>query len=155
MSKIHYFNSPIGCLGIVEYNGAITQVLFAGQRPVGVCIEEATLLLITAQKQLTEYFEGLRKEFDLPLSLDGTAFQTSVWAALREIPYGVTCSYSDIAAQIGRPRAVRAVGTANGRNSIPIIIPCHRVIGREGTLRGFGGGLEIKEFLLKLEREHV
>ena len=155
MSNIHYFNSPIGRLGIVEDSGVITQLLFAGQAPVGDCIEVETPLLTSAQTQLTEYFLGARREFDLPLSVDGTAFQMAVWKALSEISYGETCSYSDIAAQIGRPRAVRAVGTANGRNSIPIIIPCHRVIGREGALRGFGGGLETKAFLLKLEREHA
>ena len=107
-----------------------------------------------ARQQLTEYFAGKRQEFDLPLKLSGTEFQLSVLDALQKIPYGETTSYSDIAQRIGRPKAVRAVGAANGRNPIPIIVPCHRVIGSHGDLTGFGGGLETKEALLRLEAEH-
>jgi methylated-DNA-[protein]-cysteine S-methyltransferase len=107
-----------------------------------------------ARQQLTEYFAGERQEFDLPLKLSGTEFQLSVLEALQKIPYGETTSYSDIAHRIGRPKAVRAVGAANGRNPIPIIVPCHRVIGSHGDLTGFGGGLETKEALLRLEAEH-
>jgi methylated-DNA-[protein]-cysteine S-methyltransferase len=107
-----------------------------------------------ARQQLTEYFAGERREFDLPLRLDGTEFQLSVLDALRQIPYGETTSYADIAERIGRPKAVRAVGAANGRNPIPIIVPCHRVIGSHGDLTGFGGGLDTKEALLRLEAEH-
>jgi methylated-DNA-[protein]-cysteine S-methyltransferase len=107
-----------------------------------------------ARQQLTEYFAGERQEFDLPLKLRGTEFQLSVLDALQKIPYGETMSYSDIAQRIGRPKAVRAVGAANGRNPIPIIVPCHRVIGSHGDLTGFGGGLETKEALLRLEAEH-
>ena len=106
------------------------------------------------RQQLTEYFEGERREFDLPLRLHGTEFQLSVLEALQSIPYGETTSYSDIAERIGRPKAVRAVGAANGRNPIPIIVPCHRVIGSHGDLTGFGGGLDTKEALLRLEAEH-
>ncbi len=95
--------------------------------------------------QLSEYFAGERKDFDLPLSLSGTEFQISVLQALQEIPYGETTSYGAIAKQIGRPKAVRAVGAANGRNPIPIVVPCHRVIGSSGDLVGFGGGLELKK----------
>ncbi len=107
-----------------------------------------------AREQLTEYFAGERQEFELPLKLSGTEFQMSVLQALQRIPYGETTSYAEIAERIGRPKAVRAVGAANGRNPIPIIVPCHRVIGSHGELTGFGGGLDTKEALLRLEAEH-
>ena len=107
-----------------------------------------------ARAQLTAYFAGKRKSFDLKLRPTGTEFQLQVLEELQKIPYGTTVSYSDIARRIGRPRAVRAVGAANGRNPIPIIIPCHRVIGARGDLTGFGGGLPTKEALLRLELEH-
>ena len=106
------------------------------------------------RRQLTEYFAGERKEFDLPLSLSGTEFQISVLEALQRIPYGETTSYGAVAKQIGRPKAMRAVGAANGRNPIPIIVPCHRVIGTSGDLTGFGGGLDTKAALLRLEAEN-
>ena len=108
-----------------------------------------------ARRQLREYFAGERREFDLPLKLSGTDFQVSVLRALREIPYGQTVSYGEIARRIGRPRAVRAVGAANGRNPLPIVVPCHRVIGSTGDLTGFGGGLDTKEALLRLEAENT
>jgi methylated-DNA-[protein]-cysteine S-methyltransferase len=108
----------------------------------------------SARQQLTEYFAGERREFDLPLKLSGTEFQMNVLQALQQIPYGETTSYADIAERIGRPKAVRAVGAANGRNPVPIIVPCHRVIGSHGDLTGFGGGLDTKEALLRLEAEH-
>lgn len=107
-----------------------------------------------AKRQLTEYFAGERRDFDLPVRLDGTEFQLLVLNELRQIPYGETTSYRDIAERIGRPKAVRAVGAANGRNPIPIIVPCHRVVGASGDLTGFGGGLDTKEALLRLEAEH-
>ena len=107
------------------------------------------------RQQLREYFEGQRREFDIPLSLKGTDFQLSVWHELREIPYGTTVSYGEVAKRIDNPKAVRAVGAANGRNPIPIIVPCHRVIGSHGDLTGFGGGLDTKEALLRLEAEHT
>ncbi len=107
-----------------------------------------------ARQQLQEYFAGDRKQFDLPLNLSGTEFQVQVLEELRRIPYGETTSYGDIAKRIGRPKAMRAVGAANGRNPIPIIIPCHRVIGSGGDLTGFGGGLDTKEALLRLEAEN-
>jgi methylated-DNA-[protein]-cysteine S-methyltransferase len=106
-------------------------------------------------RQLQDYFAGDLKSFDVPLEIVGTDFQQRVWRALRTIPYGQTRSYSQIAAQIGAPRAVRAVGAANGRNPIPIIVPCHRVIGASGSLVGFGGGLEWKRLLLDLEATYV
>lgn len=101
--------------------------------------------------QFEEYFTGSRKIFDLPLDLHGTAFQLSVWKALLQIPYGITKTYSEIASQISRPAAVRAVGAANGANPIPIVAPCHRVIGKNGLLTGYRGGLEVKKELLALE----
>ena len=101
--------------------------------------------------QLEAYFRGERKSFDLAVSLSGTSFQTSVWKALKKIPYGKTWSYREVAGYIGRPRASRAVGSANGLNPIPIIIPCHRVIGSNGSLAGFGGGVRLKKSLLDLE----
>lgn len=107
-----------------------------------------------ARQQLEEYFAGERKDFDLPLHLSGTDFQVQVLQELRRIPYGETTSYGDIAKRIGRPKAMRAVGAANGRNPIPIIVPCHRVIGSSGDLTGFGGGLDTKEALLRLEAEN-
>ena len=106
---------------------------------------------IDAEQQLTEYFAGTRSDFNLKLAPSGTPFQLLVLQALQSIPLGETRSYADIAVQIGRPDAVRAVGAANGRNPLPIVIPCHRVIGSDGSLTGFGGGLETKRFLLKLE----
>ncbi|ANO50609.1 methylated-DNA--[protein]-cysteine S-methyltransferase [Woeseia oceani] len=107
-----------------------------------------------ARAQLLEYFCGTRQTFDLQLAPSGTEFQLAVLAELQAIPYGTTVSYADIACRIGRPTAVRAVGAANGRNPIPIVIPCHRVIGSDGKLTGFGGGLPVKEALLRLELEH-
>lgn len=107
-----------------------------------------------ARVQLGEYFAGTRKQFDLPLQLNGTEFQLQVLQELQRIPYGETVSYGDIASRIGRPKAVRAVGAANGRNPLPIVVPCHRVIGSNGSLTGFGGGLGAKQALLRLEAEH-
>ena len=105
-------------------------------------------------RQLNEYFAGERREFELDLAPDGTTFQVEVLEALRGIPYGETCTYRDIAVAVGRPKAVRAVGNANGRNPLPIVIPCHRVIGSDGSLTGFGGGIEVKRYLLDLEQQH-
>lgn len=107
------------------------------------------------KQQLEEYFAGQRRQFDIPLAPRGTDFQLQVWEALRTIPYGETISYGELARQIDRPKASRAVGAANGRNPIPVIIPCHRVIGSSGSLVGFGGGLPIKQQLLALERESI
>ena len=108
-----------------------------------------------AKRQLGEYFEGERRTFDLQLAPAGTAFQLGVWRALSDIPYGETRSYGEIASAIGNPRAAMAVGGANGSNPLPIVVPCHRVIGSDGSLTGFGGGLEAKRFLLRLEADVV
>ena len=106
-----------------------------------------------ARRQLTEYFDGARRDFDLPLAAGGTPFQRRVWDELRRIPYAETISYGELARRIGKPTASRAVGAANGRNPISIVVPCHRVIGADGTLTGFGGGLPVKRSLLALERQ--
>src|SRR5207248_1063778 len=105
-----------------------------GDRLIGICLEEKSPVLEQAARQLAEYFDGRRDSFDLPLAAEGTAFQREVWSALQEIPFGQTRSYQDIARQIGRPKAVRAVGAANGKNPLAVVVPCHRVIGKSGAL---------------------
>jgi methylated-DNA-[protein]-cysteine S-methyltransferase len=152
-----YLDTPIGELLLAGDDDALCLVSF----PEGSMRRDPEADWIynekpfaAARQQLTEYFAGERREFDLPLKLNGTEFQMSVLRALQKIPYGETTSYADIAERIGRPKAVRAVGAANGRNPIPIIVPCHRVIGSHGDLTGFGGGLDTKEALLRLEAEH-
>ncbi len=146
--------TPVGDLLAVDSQGALTQLVFGCQPPPG-CTMGQTPLLEETQRQLLEYFAGKRQQFDLPLRPEGTPFRQQVWQALLTIPYGQTRSYRDIAALVGAPRAVRAVGGANHHNPISIIIPCHRVIGADGSLRGYGGGTEIKTALLALEREHA
>jgi len=146
-----YMDSPVGRLLIAEEDGAITHVEFDKAPPEGAQEGESALLR-ECMRQLREYFAGRRREFDLPLALHGTPFQQACWQALREIPYGQTCSYADIAQRIGRPKACRAVGGANHVNPISIIVPCHRVIGMSGKPVGYGGGLDKKEYLLALER---
>jgi len=149
-----YLDSPVGDLLLAGDGDALCRIEFPDGRvrhkPGTDWILNEKPLRQT-QRQLTEYFSGKRRQFDLPLRLHGTAFQIRVLRALQEIPYGETVSYGDIARRIGRPKAVRAVGSANGRNPIPIVIPCHRVIGANGDLTGFGGGLKTKEMLLRLE----
>ncbi len=142
--------SPIGKLWLQEEDGALVRVSF--QPDAASQTGEETPLLGQAKQQLAEYFAGQRQAFDLPLRMQGTPFQQKVWAALREIPYGETRSYGQIAAQVGNPKAGRAVGMANNRNPISIIVPCHRVIGANGSLTGYAGGLSVKQELLALER---
>ncbi len=108
-------------------------------------------LLRMARRQLDEYFAGERRQFELPLAPQGTSFQCEVWQTLAAIPYGETISYAQLAQRVGKPSAVRAVGAANGRNPLPLVLPCHRVIGSDGSLTGFGGGLPTKQFLLQME----
>ncbi|WP_306811710.1 methylated-DNA--[protein]-cysteine S-methyltransferase [Nocardioides daeguensis] len=149
--------SPIGPLRLVEQDGAITAIEFSpfrdGARPLGAEAADNPVLVVAA-RQLAEYFSGDRTEFDLPLAPAGSAWQRSVWAQLLGIGYGETASYGEIAARLGKTNAAsRAVGTANGANPIPIVIPCHRVIGANGTLTGYAGGLERKQVLLELERD--
>jgi methylated-DNA-[protein]-cysteine S-methyltransferase len=149
--KFQINKKPACKLGIVEEDGAICGVLFdIGIAPNG-CEKRETPLIKKAAQQFDEYFDGKRKYFNLPLSLHGTAFQMKVWNALQKIPYGKTISYGELAAIIGNPKASRAVGMANNRNPIPIIIPCHRVIGHDGSLTGYAGGLDLKRELLELE----
>jgi methylated-DNA-[protein]-cysteine S-methyltransferase len=150
--------SPIGKLTLVADEENLTELTWGSesrQRGTdGFLDGENHPVIKKTAKQLREYFAGARKDFDIPLKLDGTGFQKKVWKALMGIPYGGVTSYSQIAVKISAPKACRAVGMANGRNKIPIIIPCHRVIGKDGTLTGFGGGLDIKEFLLNLEAKN-
>lgn len=146
--------TEMGDLILVEENGQLLEVGFTtGKRPSKPPVDAMENMAPFRQviRQLEEYFSGKREVFDLPLSPRGTAFQLRVWKSLQNIPFGKTVSYSDIAHDIRNPNAVRAVGLANGRNPIPIIIPCHRVIGKDGSLTGYGGGLPIKEKLLALE----
>lgn len=148
----YFYEFEIGRIGITEKDGSITNVDFIrSELPEGTQACE-TPLLKEAARQLKNYFAGELKKFSLPLAPEGTPFMKQVWAALCEIPYGKTASYRDIAEKIGRPKAARAVGLANNRNPIPIIIPCHRVIGADGSLVGYGGGLDIKKRLLELEK---
>ncbi|MGJ4730941.1 methylated-DNA--[protein]-cysteine S-methyltransferase [Luteimonas sp. SDU101] len=150
-----FVDSPVGPLFVAADVQGLRAIEFRDNRhPVrrGADWREGdSALLRTARAQLDEYFAGRRRSFALPLSPQGTAFQLSVWNALATIPYGRTISYADLATRVGRPTAMRAVGAANGRNPLPIVLPCHRVIGADGTLTGFGGGLPTKQFLLKLE----
>ncbi len=148
-------DTPLGPIRVTEDGNGICSLAFvdAGFGPGPA--EPAGLYLAEAEKQLLEYFAGKRREFDLPLSLHGTPFQRRVWTALREIPYGETCSYQHVAQAIGSGRAARAVGMANNRNPIPILIPCHRVVGKDGKLVGYAGGLERKRRLLALEAGHL
>ena len=144
----YVMQSPVGPLRLRQEGDTIVGLYFGGTVSEG---EPPTALLGETRMQLSQYFAGKRKNFDLPLRFGGTAFQHAVWEALRDIPYGESRTYGQIAAAIGRPRAVRAVGRAIGSNPISILVPCHRVIGKDGTLTGFGGGLAVKEQLLKGE----
>jgi methylated-DNA-[protein]-cysteine S-methyltransferase len=149
-----YHESPIGALLLAGEGRALELLSFpvgSQARRVHASWQRDERAFRAVRTQLDEYFAGTRREFDLELAPRGTAFQLAVWAQLRTIPFGGTCSYSHIARAIGKPLAVRAVGAANGRNPLPIIVPCHRVIGADGSLTGFGGGLPVKEFLLRLE----
>ncbi len=141
-------NSPIGPLGLSANGDTLSGIEF---HAVGEAGDAAAGILAETARQLRAYFAGRLMRFDLPLAPAGTPFQLSVWNALVTIPYGETRSYRDLAGLIGHPSAVRAVGAANGRNPIPIVIPCHRVIGSSGKLVGFGGGIETKRRLLDLE----
>jgi methylated-DNA-[protein]-cysteine S-methyltransferase len=155
-----YFPSPVGELLITANESAITGIYFSSRDRVpkdragwqeDTGQGSAGAVLARAQQQLTEYFAGRRTMFDLPLDPSGTEFQRRVWDALRTIPYGATTSYGAIARRLGDPHATRAVGAANGQNPIPIVVPCHRVVGAKGELTGFGGGLDRKRWLLEHE----
>ena len=148
--------SPVGKLMLVASESGLAAILWENDDPdrvrLGSIMEgRGHPVLIAAERQLAEYFAGERKRFDLPLDFNGTEFQKQVWSALLTIPFGETRSYAEIARLIGRPAACRAVSAANGKNPISIVAPCHRVIGANGTLTGFAGGLKAKEYLLQLE----
>ena len=147
--------SPVGELLIVADDVAVRMISFdkgelSGETAKGW--RRGGALVAEARRQLGEYFQGRRRQFDLPLAPSGTPFQLRAWQALRDIPYGATRSYGEQARAMGQPRAVRAVGAANGRNPIAIVVPCHRVIGGDGKLTGYGGGLDVKQYLLDLEQ---
>lgn len=146
-----YMESPVGTLCLIEEDACIAGLYLEENNAERSTTE--TPLLKQAKQQLCEYFNGTRKEFTLPIKLEGTEFQLKVWKALQTIPYGETRSYGEIAAQIGKPKAARAVGGANNKNHIIILVPCHRVIGADGRMVGFGCGLDVKEYLLKLEQK--
>jgi len=156
--------SPVGPLLLVARDGALTGLYLNERAPAKVLVaidndggpgDADAAVLAAAARQLGEYFDGQRKVFDLPLALGGTSFQRIVWDALLGIGYGETVSYGQLADQIGRPTAARAVGLANGRNPVSIIVPCHRVVGSDGGLTGYGGGLNTKRRLLDLERQLI
>jgi len=155
MTYSTYMESPVGQLLLEGDEEGLRSVAFAkGERRVG----QATGLsapLQNAVNQLNAYFAGDLREFDLPLKLAGTPFQLAVWRALQDIPYGQTTSYGELARRVGTPKGSRAVGLANGSNPIAIVVPCHRVIGSNGKLTGYGGGLDNKQTLLALERQHA
>ncbi|KYZ75342.1 cysteine methyltransferase [Anaerosporomusa subterranea] len=152
MKNAYIYQTSIGEIGIVENGTAITHLYFNRETaPQDATIKE-TALLKEAGRQLKDYLAGNRKSFDLLLAPDGTEFQQRVWQALQQIPCGETRSYGEIAKSIGQPKAARAVGLANNRNPILIFIPCHRVVGANGKLIGYAGGLEAKQYLLNLER---
>jgi len=139
-------------IGITEEDKSITGLFFGKKTPAGFVKAETPIIKKTA-KQLEEYFSGKRKIFDLPVVMNGTEFQKAVWSALQTVPYGETRSYKDIAVLVGKPDAARAVGMANNRNPVSIIVPCHRIIGKNGSLTGYGGGLDAKKYLLELEQK--
>jgi methylated-DNA-[protein]-cysteine S-methyltransferase len=153
-------DSPIGRLILIADDEGLLRILFANQDLTGVGLRDDDApeidggdeVLDAAASQFGEYFAGDRTDFDLPLHLVGTEFQKQAWLALANIPYGETTSYGRQAEAIGRPGAFRAVGSANAQNPLPIVLPCHRVVGADGSLTGFGGGIDIKQRLLDLER---
>lgn len=151
MKKVFYYETPIGKLGIAEEYGFITNIYFMNMKQPLDAKRYETDILKEAFNQLCEYFKGDRKEFDLPLNPAGTDFQQTVWSELLNIPYGETRTYKDIATELGKESSLRAVGNANHQNPIPIIIPCHRVIGADNKLSGYSGGVEIKQKLLEIE----
>lgn len=155
MTIYTHMDSPVGPLLLAADNDGLRLIEFASPRHPATrgrdWHEGSSEVLAETRAQLAAYFNGDRRDFDLPLSPRGTPFQRDVWLALQRIPYGETISYAALATWIGKPSATRAVGAANGRNPLPIVVPCHRVIGTDGSLTGFGGGLPTKQFLLALE----
>jgi len=160
MTVYSYIDSPLGRVLLTSDGDSLTGLHLEGQKhepqPDNDWTRDDALLLFAATAtQLAEYFAGTRSSFDLPVAPMGTPFQQEVWRLLQEIPYGARISYGDIAREMGRPQAARAVGAAVGRNPVSIIVPCHRVVGSDGSLTGYAGGLERKTTLLELERRHT
>ena len=155
MIRYQYMDSPVEPLLLAADDHGLHLIEFHTPRHpmarLAAWAEGSNPILEATRTQLEEYFSGSRKEFDLPLAPAGTEFQKQVWHMLATIPYGQTISYAQLAQRVGKPTAMRAVGAANGRNPLPIVLPCHRVIGADGSLTGFGGGLATKQFLLQLE----
>jgi methylated-DNA-[protein]-cysteine S-methyltransferase len=157
-TRAHIFVTPLGeMLGAVDEQGALVRLDFLTHKDRKAYLKGLGPLewdagaLAEVERQVSEYFAGRRRDFDLPLQAEGTTFQKRVWEELRKIPYGRTLSYGELAGRVGNPKGSRAVGAANGANPISLVVPCHRVIGSDGRLTGYGGGLPIKEALLKLE----
>jgi methylated-DNA-[protein]-cysteine S-methyltransferase len=158
MNNHKIINSPVGKLTLIADESSLLAVLWEVEKEGRVKLDWGKKanhhpILEETEKQLTEYFNGERSKFSLPVKFQGTTFQNSVWKALQKIPFGQTMSYGEIAHKVGSPKASRAVGTANGKNPLSIVIPCHRVIGSSGKLTGFAGGISAKETLLDLELE--
>jgi methylated-DNA-[protein]-cysteine S-methyltransferase len=149
------FDSPVGRLTLVASDAGLRAILWPIEKPGRVKLPDISRghhpVLRATITQLTEYFDGKRKGFDLPLDLNGTPFQVKAWRSLADISYGTTASYAEQADRLGAPKAVRAVGSANGRNPISIVLPCHRVVASNGSLAGFAGGLDVKRWLLEFE----
>lgn len=154
MKKVYVYSSPVGKLGIDVDEKGLRKIEFLKDDAIDV-VDGDNELVMEVKRQLNEYFRGERKTFDLPLALCGTPFQLKVWEALQTIPYGDTRSCKEIAIQVGSPKGCRAVGMANNKNPIPIIIPCHRVVGGNGKLVGYAGGLDKKEYLLEVENCNI
>lgn len=154
MKNLYFYDTILGMLGISDNGKEIIEVYFGDENSQDLDIEE-TPLIKEAYTQISLFLQGKLKEFDLPIYLEGTDFQKKVWKALRDIPYGETRSYKDIAQVVDSPKAYRAVGMSNNKNPISIIIPCHRVIGSNGKLVGYGGGLDIKKTLLEIEKKNL
>lgn len=148
-----YIDTPVGVMTIASEDGALIKAGF-GKQEVADGVYAPDIVLMATARELGEYFSGSRRRFDIPLAPKGTEFQLKVWNALKLIPYGQTRSYGQIAMMINEPDAARAVGSANNKNPIAIIVPCHRVIGADGDLTGYAGGLDIKQKLLELEKDN-
>ena len=158
MTTSYTFKTPIGFIKICEGNDKLTSLSLQREEPEAVLPSNSVQhseLLYEAYKQINEYFAGKRKKFELPICCMGTTFQKQVWEELQRIPYGETRSYEDIAVAIGNPKAVRAVGQANNKNPLLIIVPCHRVVYKNGDISGFACGTEVKKYLLDLEKGYL
>ena len=147
------FPTPAGQMAL-ESDGDVLTALYLPCRPMEPA-GNPTPLLEPGREELLEYFQGKRRNFDLPLAPKGTPFQRRVWKTLADIPYGTVISYKELARRVDRPKGFQAVGQANGKNPLPIFLPCHRVVGADGSLTGYAGGLELKQYLLELERNHL